>query len=159
MREIIILGSLLIGILIVSGCARQSQSSTESITTPAEQQPNLGGGILGINAEKNNQFSSGEYVNNYYTYTYDCEWSGVDVKCDGEIQYIGPSNVEVNGAHLDLWCVDRRDCITDTDQVDIRSTDRQIYTLSCSVGQKKDIEVNLAIRDAVSAYVSPINCD
>jgi len=153
-----ILAIVIVGVIFISGCTQKS-SYTPQETTQTEQQPNLGTGLLNINAEKNNQFSNGEYVNNYYTYTYDCKWSGLNIKCDGEIQYIGPSNVEVSGAHLDLWCVDKRGCILGTDQVDIRSMDRQIYTLSCSVGQKKDVEVNLAIKDAVSVYINPAHCD
>lgn len=158
MAGIVIICGLLSTLLITSFMSGGFQQTSQEIEKETAHITEIETGILTINARKNNQFSNGEYVSDYYTYTYDCKWHGNDVKCEGEIQYIGPPNIKVSGTHLDLWCVDKRGCIVDTDRVDIKSIDKQSYTLVCHIGERKDIKVNLEIRDGTHIYYSPPYC-
>lgn len=108
-------------------------------------------------------------LSNYVSLIYECEDFNNQIRCTGEVKYLGPENYKTQDMYVRLYCYTEKtyeitetkeECTLDNDYLYLGSmnTERNNlnYQLKCFYGDYKNIGVKIGISEGVIVY--PYRC-
>lgn len=137
----------------LNNSSQQSVTSTQTSTlSPTTSIPSIP--QYTVFALKNGTINN-QPQTDFITYTYNCGWQGTTMQCTGNVQYVGPTNGELNtnGGDIYMYCESPQNkCLLKTDSQPLgtlnSTNNNKQYTLSCVFSN-----ANLTNIDDINVYL------
>ena len=149
-----------LGILLPNGMISRIQGNLIAEKYPDETEANYS--IIQEN-------SINSELSNYVSFTYECEDFNNQIRCNGNVKYLGPENYKTSDMYVRLYCYDERryegvdgfeECTIDNDYFYLGSMDSNnnniVYQIKCFYGEDRTFKTKIGLSDGVVVY--PYRC-